>query len=96
MEPIESNLDKAASKLEGQLKLWSSKLNELAAKAEVASQEAKIESRKRLDELKTKLAAAQAKLDEAKAAGASKWGAFRHGIENSWKELEGAFKKLGR
>jgi hypothetical protein len=89
-----SHLDKNLSKLEEQLKLWNARLYELLAKASVTGQEAKIESRKQLDELKSKLEGAQAKLAEAKTAGSEKWDTFRRGVENTWQELEGAFKKL--
>lgn len=94
MGTIESNVDKNASKLEDQLKLWSAKLTELAAKVEVAGQEIKIDARKHLDDMKAKIKVAQAKLDEAKAAGGDKWDKFKSSIESSWKELEGAFRKL--
>ena len=94
MGTIESSVDKTVSKLEDQLKLWGAKLNELAAKVDVAGQEAKIDARKRLDDMKAKIKVAQSKLDEAKAAGGDKWDKFKSGIESSWKELEGAFQKL--
>jgi cob(I)alamin adenosyltransferase len=89
-----SSVDKTVSKLQDQLTLWGAKLNELVAKVEVAGQETKIDARKHLDEMKAKLKVAQAKLDEAKAAGADKWDRFKSGVESSWKELEGAFQKL--
>lgn len=94
MGTIESSVDKTVSKLETQLTLWSAKLNELAAKVEVAGQETKIDARKRVDDMKAKLKVARAKLDEAKAAGGDKWDQFKSGVETSWKELEGAFQKL--
>jgi hypothetical protein len=94
MGTIESSVDKTVSKLEGQLKLWGAKLNELAAKVEVAGQEAKIDTRKHLDDMKAKLKVAQSKLDDAKAAGGDKWDKFKSGIERSWKDLESAFQKL--
>ena len=87
-------VDRNVSKLEDQLKLWTAKLNEVAARAGVATQEAKIASRKQLDELKTRLESARTKLDEAKAAGSEKWEIFRQSVEHTWQELEGAVKKL--
>ena len=94
MTTMETQVDKTVSKLEGQLKLWAAKLNEVGARAGVARQQAKIDSRKQVDALKDRLAAAQTKLDEAKAAGSEKWDAFRHDVERTWQELERAFKKL--
>lgn len=94
MGTIESSIDKTVSKLEDQLKLWGAKLNELAAKIDVAGKETKIDARKHLDDMKAKLKVAQSRLDEAKAAGGDKWDKFKLGIESSWKEIEGAFQKL--
>jgi len=96
MGTIETSIDKTVAKLEGQLALWGAHLKELVAKGEAAGEQAKIDSRKQLDELKTKLEHARAKLAEAKAAGEDKWDAFKHSVESSWKELEGAFKQLAQ
>ncbi len=96
MGTIESSVDKTVSKLEDQLKLWGTRLNELAAKIDVAGQGAKIDARKGLGEMKAKIKVAQSKLDEAKAAGGDKWDKFKSGIESSWKDLEGAFQQLTR
>jgi hypothetical protein len=89
-----THVDKGLSKLEAQIDLWSAKVNELLAKATVASEHAKIDSRKQLEELKAKLAGARTKLDEAKAAGSDKWETLKHGLERTWHELEDTFKQL--
>lgn len=94
MATVETPIDKHLSKLEAQLELWAAKVNEIVAKANVAGQQAKIDSRKQLDDLKSKLQVAQSKLDEAKAAGVEKWAILKQGVERSWQELESAFKKL--
>lgn len=94
MGSIESNTNKTMTKLGDQIERWSAKLDELVAKVGAAGQDAKLEARAQLDELKSKLAVARAKLDEAKAAGDDKWDAFKEGVESSWNELESAFKKL--
>lgn len=96
MGTIESSVDKTVSKLEDQLKLWGTKLNDLAARVDAAAREGKIDARRRLDEMKEKVKVAQAKLDEAKAAGGAQWGKFKSGLESSWKEIESAFQKLTR
>jgi hypothetical protein len=94
MTTNEPGVDRNVSKLEDQLKLWTAKLNEVAARAGVAGEQAKMASRRQVDELKTRLESARSKLEEAKAAGSEKWEIFRQGVEHTWQELEGAFKKL--
>jgi imidazoleglycerol phosphate dehydratase HisB len=94
MTTIEASIEHVTSGLEAQLKLWGAKLGELMAKAKVAGQEVSIDSHHQLEELKVKLGAAQAKIRAAKAAGGDKWGGFKTDLEASWKDLEGAFKKL--
>jgi len=94
MGSTERNIDAAVSELEGQLELWSAKLNELVAKVEVASEETKIDARKHLDAMREKLAVARSNLEEAKTAGSDRWDKFKARVEASWKELESAFKAL--
>ncbi len=91
---IESNVEKNIEKMEAQLKLWNTKLGELVARGKVAGQEAKLESRKRIDEFKGKLEVAQTTLAEFRKAGGSQWENFRVGMESAWKQAEAAFKKL--
>lgn len=81
-------------KMESQLKHWGAKLDGLLAKADDTSAETKAEYRKSVGELKQKHQAAQAKLDELKAAGSEKWEVFKVGVDSAWRELEVAFKKL--
>lgn len=90
MEIVEANV----GKMEVQLKQWGAKLDELVAKAEEAGTEAKVDYRKSIDDLKSKHRVAQARLDELRAAGGEKWGAFKIGVESAWTELEAAFKNL--
>jgi peptidoglycan hydrolase CwlO-like protein len=90
MENTEADL----GKLETQLKQWGAKLDEFVAKADRAGTAARIDNRKRIDELKAKVKVAQAKLDEVKTAGSEKWETLKAGVESAWKDLEIAFKKL--
>ena len=88
MAKMEANM----KQMEEQLKLWDAKLDVLVAKAEVAGLQAKSALGKRIDVIKSKRAAAQAKFDEFRAAGIEKWDRFQAGIEVAWKDLENAFK----
>jgi hypothetical protein len=90
MEKTEDNV----GQLETQLKQWGAKLDEFVAKADRAGTAARIDNRKRIDDLKAKVQAAQAKLDEVKTAGSEKWDTLKAGVESAWNDLETAFKKL--
>ena len=57
MERVEGHV----GKMEAQLKQWGAKLDELVARAEEVSAEAKIERRKRIEDLKAKYQAAQSR-----------------------------------
>lgn len=81
-------------KLETQLKQWGAKLDEFVAKTDKAGTAARIDNRKRIGDLKAKVHAAKAKLDEVKAAGSEKWDTLKTGVESAWNDLELAFKKL--
>ena len=94
MGTIEKSVDKNIEKMQAQLVEWGAKIDELATSAEKAGAEAKADTKKRLSDLKEKRAAAQAKLDELKAAGSDKWASFKVGMETTWKDLESAFKEL--
>jgi hypothetical protein len=81
-------------RLEAQLSHWGAKLDELVSKAEEGTEEARVDYRKRINELRTKHDAAHKKLEEFKVAGAEKWTHFKVGIEGAWGELENAFRSL--
>ena len=90
MEKMQENL----GLLESQLKQWGAKLDEFVARADRAGTTARIDNRRRIDDLKAKCQAAQSKLDEVRTAGSEKWDTLRAGVESAWGELEIAFKKL--
>jgi len=87
---MEANVEK----MEAQLKTWAVQIDGLTAKAEQAGEQAKIDFRQGIDDLKAKRAAAQIKVEEFKAAGSEKWEGFKGGIERAWGEIEVAFKEL--
>ena len=94
METLETNV----KQLEARLELWTARLDGLVVKAERASAEAsgkvKASYRKHLDDLKAQHQAAQAKLDEIRAAGEDQWAGLKPGAERIWDALEIAFNKL--
>ena len=81
-------------KMEEQLKHWGAQLDHLVAKVEKAGADVNSERRKRVEALKAKYQAAQAKLSEVKAAGSEKWVTLKTGVETAWNDLEAAFRKM--
>lgn len=53
----------------------------------------KIDYRKRMDELKSKVRLAQQKVDELKAVGQERWGTIKSDVQTTWNELEETLKK---
>jgi predicted nucleic acid-binding Zn-ribbon protein len=94
MTTTEPHNEKDLSKLKAQLELYSAKLDAALAKAKDAGEQAKIDSRRQLDALKSKLEDARSKLEDAKAATGEKWETLKHGVEQTWQELERTFEKL--
>ena len=85
---------RTVGEMEAELKQWGTRLDNLLAKADVAGTAARIDYRQRLDDLKEKYDAAEAKLAELKAAGSGKWEIFQGGVETAWRELATAFTRL--
>lgn len=79
-------------KIEAQLREWTAKINELKAKAEGAKADAKIEMYKRIDALRVKQEAAQAKFQALKQAGTEKWEQLRTGLDQAMEDLKTAWE----
>src|SRR5688572_12557921 len=60
------NRNAYVDKMEGQLKIWRAKLDEMVGRSQKTAADVRIETNKRLEALKEKL-------EELKAAGADKW-----------------------
>jgi hypothetical protein len=73
--------------VEAQLEYWGERFEKLAARAEISGAD---DFSAHIEELKRQQAAAEAKLEELKAAGKGKWERFRAEIWIIWNELENA------
>jgi hypothetical protein len=80
--------------LEAELRQWGTRLDNLLAMANLVATTARIDHRERLDNLKEKYNAAEAKLAELKAAGSGKREVFKGDVEQAWSELAKAFTRL--
>jgi len=74
-------------KLQAQLDEWSADIDKLKAKADKAEADTKLEFHQKVEELKEKRAAANAKLTELKAASDDAWEDLKTGAESAWLSL---------
>jgi hypothetical protein len=89
-------MDAAVETMEAQLELWSSKIDQLAAKTESAGVRAGFDVVTYIDELKALRAIAHSKLVEFKAAVAvedARRTRLKAAMKGTWNELDAAFKK---
>jgi hypothetical protein len=86
----EANIVQMAARL----KQWGTKLDDLIAKVAASGADAGIDSRRGIDDLKTKYQVARARFDELKTAGSAQWRIFEPGIERAGNDFETAFEKL--
>ncbi len=77
-------------RMEAQLTEWSTKIGELAAKAEKAAADAKMAYQREIESLRAKQEAAKKKLHEMREAADEVWEGFKGGVENAWDELKNA------
>jgi hypothetical protein len=90
----EHHRDKYLPKLDAQLAAWRLELDKLVAQAAAAGAQAKADAQRTHAALVTKLDAARAKLEAAKAAGAGPWEVVKQDLDRVWRDAEVAFKNL--
>jgi hypothetical protein len=77
-------------KYEAQLREWSAKIEVLEAQTDKLTAQAKIDAKPHLDGLRSKLAAANAKLHEIAEATDDKWDDVKKGADHVWGEVKAA------
>ena len=90
METVEWHI----GKMKAEVKEWGPRLDKLMAKADASGTGAKVDYRNRLEDLRKKYAAAEARLTELKAAGSSQWDSYKGAVDTPWSELATAFTRL--
>jgi hypothetical protein len=88
----ENLVETAVEKMEAQLSLWNSRIDNLADKTLKAGVQARFDALVYIDELKALHAIARAKLDEFKAGSAAERVRLKAGMKRAWNELDAAFK----
>lgn len=85
--------DAYVQKLKAKLDEWNAEIDILAAKAEQAEAEAKIEYHRRLEDLRAKRGELDEKIAELQQAGEGAWEDLKQGLENSWDILKISFSR---
>ena len=86
-------MEAAVEQMEAQLKLWCSKIDDLAAKTQKAGVRIGFDALMYVDELKALRATAQTRFDEFRAAGDAERESIEAEMRSVWDELDAAFKK---
>lgn len=85
--------DAYVQKLKAKMDEWNAEIDKLAAKADQADADAKIEYYKQLEDLRAKRKDLEDKIAEVQQAGESAWEDLKQGLENSWDILKTSFSK---
>jgi hypothetical protein len=93
-EPIMVAKEEFRKKVEAQLKQWDVDLEQLKAKAHLASENARVIFENELEELKGQRARLQLMLTQLSARSGNAWEDLRDGMEKSWSEMRKALEKV--
>ena len=88
-----SNRDAYVQKLKAKMEEGNVEIDKLAAKADQAEAESKIEYHKQLEDLRAKRKDVEGKILKLQKAGESAWEDLKQGLENSWEILKTSFSK---
>jgi len=87
---MENKRELYKQKYEAQLHEWSAKIEAFQAHADMLTAEAKLDAKPRLDEMRGKLDAARAWLQEIAQAADDGWDDVKKGAEQAWGEVKAA------
>ena len=85
--------DKYVQKLKARLDEWNAEIKKLAADAEHAEAQTKIDYEKKLEELKRKKEELEEKIVAVEGGRQSSWEDFKEGVDNSWKIFKRTLSK---
>jgi ElaB/YqjD/DUF883 family membrane-anchored ribosome-binding protein len=81
-------------KLQAQLKEWDAKLDQLIAKGQKATADARINYENDLESLKSKRAQAHQMLEEMGKRSETAWEDLKDGVEKAWDEMRKTMEKV--
>ncbi|USR91002.1 hypothetical protein NEA10_19610 [Phormidium yuhuli AB48] len=79
--------------MEKQLQEWGAKIDDLQARAEKASRDAKDDLNQRIDALKSKRDDVQKRLSDLKSASDDAWSSLKSGFQNAWNEFSSSVEE---
>lgn len=80
-------------KREAQLREWKAKLEQLQAKADQATADAKIQYQQEVDKLRGQFGSLQSRLSELKSSSDAALGDMKSGFQSAWNEFSAALKQ---
>jgi hypothetical protein len=83
--------DAYVQKLKAKVNEWNAEIDKMAARADQAEAESKIEYHKQLEDLRAKRKNLEDKIAELQQAGEGAWEDLKQGLENSWEILKTSF-----
>jgi uncharacterized coiled-coil DUF342 family protein len=88
-----SERETSQGQMEATLQKWGVKLDEMKAKVDHVSDEAKVELQQKIKTLTGKKEALQEKLSELKSSSDDAWKSLKEGMQSAWDELSSAFEE---
>ncbi len=87
------NRQEYQGKMESQLQEWGAKLDEMHAKADQASGDAKQEWTQKIENLKSKRDELQQHLADMKSSSDEAWNSLKTGFQNAWDEFSNSVEE---
>ncbi|RDB42501.1 hypothetical protein DU490_12685 [Halomonas sp. DQ26W] len=91
-----SNRDEFVEQMKARLDEWNAEIDELAARARHASDEARVKYEEDIERLKQRRDETRRRLDELQHASEAAWDSLRQGMEESWELMRKAFRDAWR
>jgi len=88
---LSQNKEVYQQRVRAELDKLNAQINEMKAKADQSKADAKIHYTNIVEDLQTKRAAVEQKLDEMQSASEGAWQEIQVGVENAWNDLQSAF-----
>ena len=93
-EKLMKSKEAHVEKMEKRLWQWSAELDNFVARGDGVGPKAKVDYRKRINDVESRYNVVRTKLDELKSGSNGDWKTLKSDVEIAWKELQVAYKKM--